>query len=148
MINEWVLLQDLNEAREGGGVDRHDIGRTALHVLAVLYAADGGVIFGVAVAAVNADCAKDVLARWFQDAGATKHYVGNDLGIWKVVGAGTDEKELRQAKVLGEDYIGDLADGEDSSWSRVVSLVKHIDLVGLGLGDGIAEHCLLKFFGE
>ena len=147
MVNEWVLLQDLNEAREGGGVDRHDVCSTALHVLAVRNAANGGIVFGVAVAGVNADGAKDIFARWFQDAGATKHSVGNDLGIWKVVWVGAEKKERRQAEMLGEDYIGDLADGEDRTWSRVVSFVKHADWVGLGLGDGIAERCSFKFFG-
>lgn len=147
MVNEWVLFQDLNEAREGGGVDRHDICRTALHVLAVLDTADGGVIFRVAVAGVNADGAKDVFARWFQNGGATKHQVGNDLGIRKVVGVGADEKELRQAEMLGEGDVSDLGDSEDGARSRVVSLVKHVEWVVFGLGDGIAERCLFEFFG-
>ena len=73
MVNEWVLLQDLNEAREGGRVDGHDVSCTALHVLAVLDTADGGVVFGVAVAAVDADGAKDVFARRFEDCGTAKH---------------------------------------------------------------------------
>lgn len=73
LVNERVLFQDLNEAREGGGVDRHDVSSTALHVLAVLNAADGRVVFGVAVAGVNADCAKDVFACWFQNRGTAKH---------------------------------------------------------------------------
>ena len=117
-------------------------------MLAVFDTANGGVVFGVAVAAVNADGAEDIFARWFQDGGATKHYVGDNLGVGKVVGVGADEKELRQAEVLGEDYVGDLTDGEDSAWGGVVGLIKHIVLVGLGLGDEIAERCLLEFFGK
>lgn len=117
-------------------------------MLAVFNTANGSVIFGVAVARVNADCAKDVFARWFQDCGTAKHYVGDNLGIRKVVGVGADEKELRQAEMLGEDNVGDLAEGEDSTWGWVVSVVKHFILDRLGLGDGIAEHCLLEFFGK
>lgn len=84
-------------------------------MLAVRNATDGSVVFGVAVAGVDADGAKDVFARWFQNRGATKHQVGDDLGIWKVVWVGADEKELRQAEMLCEDYVGDLADGEDGA---------------------------------
>lgn len=148
LVNVWVLLQDLNEAREGGGVDRHDVCSTALHVLAVLNAADGGVVFGVAVSGVYADGAKDVFARWFKNGCATKHQVGNDLSIRKVVGVGSDEKELRQLEMLCEDYITNLADCEDRPWGWVVCSVKHVEWVVFGLGDGIAEHCLFEFFGE
>lgn len=115
-------------------------------MLAVFDTANGGVVFGVAVAAVYADGAKDVFARRLEDRGATKHYVGYNLGIGEVVGVGADEKELRQAEMLGEVNVGDLTDGEDSPWGGVVGLIKHIVLVGLGLGDGIAEHCLFEFF--
>ena len=117
-------------------------------MLAVFDTADGGVIFGVAVAAVYADGAKDVFARRLQDGSATKHYVGDDLGIGKVVGMGADEKELRQAEMLGEDNVGDLTDGEDRTWGGVVGFIKHIVYEVLGLGDGIAEHCLFEFFGD
>ena len=147
MVNEWVLLQDLNEAREGGWVDGHDVSSTALHMLAVRNAANGGVVFGVAVTGVDADGAKDVLARWFQDAGATKHYVGNNLGIWKVVGVGTEEKELKQLEMLCEGDISNLAVCEDRIFRRVVGSVKHVEWVVFGLGDGIAERCSFKFFG-
>ena len=98
-------------------------------MLAVFDTADGRVVFGVAVTGVNADCAKDVFACWFQNRGTAKHKVGNDLSIWKVVGVGADEKELRQAEMLGEGYVGDLGDSEDGAWSRVVSLVKHVEWV-------------------
>ena len=94
MVNVGVCFQDFDQAREGGGVDRHDVSSTALHVLTVFDTANGGVVFGVAVAAVYADGAEDVFACRLKDGGATKHYVGNDLGIWKVVGMGADEKEL------------------------------------------------------
>lgn len=141
------MLQDLNEAREGGWVDRHDVSSTALHVLAVFDTADSCVVFGVAVAGVDADGAKDIFARWFQDAGATKHYVGNDLRIRKVVRVGAEKKELKQLEMLCEDYISNLADSEDRPWCGVVGLVKHDEWVVFGLGDGIAEHCSLEFFG-
>ena len=117
-------------------------------MLAVFNAANSCVVFGVAVAGVYADGAKDVFARWFQNGCATKHQVGNDLSIWKVVGVGADEKELRQAEMLGEGDVSDLGDGEDGARSRVVSLVKHMEWVVLGLGDGIAERCLFEFFGK
>lgn len=113
MVNEWVLLQDLNESGEGGRVDWHDVSSTTLHVLAVRNAADGGVVFGVAVARVNADGAENIFASWFQNRGTTKHQVGDDLGIWKVVGVGAYEKELRQAEMLGEGDVSDLGDSED-----------------------------------
>ena len=147
MVNEGILFQNLNEAREGRWVDRHDVSSTALHVLTVFDTANGGVIFGVAVARVNANGAKDIFARWFQDRGATKHYVGNDLGIWKVVGVGAEEKELKQLEMLCEDYITNLADCEDRTWGGVIGIVKHVEWVVFGLGDGIAEHCLFEFFG-
>lgn len=117
-------------------------------MLAVFDTANGGVIFGVAVAGVDADSAEDVFARWFKNGGTAIHDIGDYLGIWKVVGVGADEKELRQAEMLCKDNVGDLADGEDRTWGGVVSLVKHVDLVGLGLGDEIAERCLLEFFGK
>lgn len=147
MVNERILLQNLNEAREGGWVDRHDVSSTALHVLAVFDTADGGVVFGVAISGVDADGAKDVFSSRLKDRGAAKHYVGNDLGIWKVVGVGADEKELRQAEMLGEGDVSDLGDSEDGARSRVIGLVKHVEWVVFGLGDGIAERCSFYFFG-
>ena len=117
-------------------------------MLTVFDTADGGVVSGVAVAAVDADGAKDVFACRLQNGCATKHYVGYNLGIRKVVGMGADEKELRQAEMLGEDNVGDLTDCEDRTRSGVVGFIKHIVLVGLGLGDGITERSLFEFFGE
>ena len=64
------------------------------------------------------------------------------MRIWKVVGVGADEKELRQLEMLCEDYITNLADCEDRIFCRVIGFVKHVELVVFGLGDGIAEHCL------
>lgn len=50
--------------------------------------------------------------------------------------------------MLCEDYITNLADCEDRPWSGVVGLVKHVEWVVFGLGDGIAERCSFNFFGE
>lgn len=60
---------------------------------------------------------------------------------------GADEKEFRQAEMLGEGDVSDLGDSEDSPWGWVIGLVKHVEWVVFGLGDGIAEHCSFKFFG-
>lgn len=70
------------------------------------------------------------------------------MSIRKVVGVGADEKELRQAEMLGEGDVSDLGDSEDGARSRVVGVVKHVKWVVFGLGDGIAERCLFEFFGE
>lgn len=50
--------------------------------------------------------------------------------------------------MLGEGYAGYLGACEDRTWGWVVSLVKHVEWVVLGLGDGIAERCLFEFFGD